>query len=151
MQKLFCFALLALTWCPPPARYIVADVTAARAPVEGAMVAAECGEHHKAALRTDDEGRARMRVYHSTDQCSLTVAKPGFPTVETGLVNVCPTPGACTPTHVELAALLAPPARPMSPLRPRATSTSTSTSSEYATPVEVAPSPRPINRMEVAQ
>ena len=102
MQRLL--LLFALTGCPSHSRYVVADVTAARVPVQGALVAAECGEHHNAALRTDEDGRARIRMYHDSDRCSLVVAKPGLPTVETGAVNVCPTATACAPARIELVA-----------------------------------------------
>jgi hypothetical protein len=97
-----CLLLLALAGCPAPGRYIVADVTAARAPLAGALVAADCGTPHNPAQRTDEDGRARVRVA-DRETCALLVAKPGYPTVLTGPVNVCP-PGACPPTHVDLGA-----------------------------------------------
>jgi hypothetical protein len=99
MQRLLW--LLVLAGCPAPARYVVADVTAARAPVQGALVAAECGPH-RAARRTDEDGRARVEVAQSARDCALLVAKPGLPTVETGPVNTCPTADACVPTRVDL-------------------------------------------------
>ena len=115
MQRLF--VLVVLAGCPAPARYVVADVTAARAPVPNALVAAACGAHRHAAQRTDEEGRARLRVAEGGD-CSLLVAKPGFPTVETGPVSVCPS-GACAPTRIDLTSRPAPIAREDAPLGPR--------------------------------
>ena len=99
MQRLLWLFLLA--GCPASSRYIVADVTAARAPLQGALVAARCGTPHALAQRTDEDGRARMRVSADGNTCSLVVAKPGYPTIETGPVNVCPA-GACAPTRVDL-------------------------------------------------
>jgi hypothetical protein len=99
MQRLW--LVLALAGCPAPSRYIIADVTASRVPVPGALVAADCGNPHEPALRTDEDGRARMMV-NDRQNCSLLVAKPGYPTVTTGPVNVCPS-GACTPTRIDLA------------------------------------------------
>jgi hypothetical protein len=101
MKRLLWFAVIALGGCPAPARYVVADVTAARVPVEGAVVAAECGQYKNAAQRTDDLGRARLRVAEGADYCSLVVAKPGYETVETGPVNMCPTAAACQPTRID--------------------------------------------------
>jgi hypothetical protein len=124
MQRLLYFAVVALAGCPAPGRYVVADVTASRRPVEGALVAASCGDRYaNAATRTDDGGRARMRVPSTSSYCSLTVAKPGLPTVETGPVNVCPTTGACTPTRVDLRTAFA---------RPFDAPTPTETTMEYA-------------------
>lgn len=91
---------LFLAACPAPGRYIVADVTAARAPLPGALVAADCGTAESPSQRTDEDGRARLRVADRTS-CALLVAKPGYPTVVTGPVNVCPG-GACAPTRVDL-------------------------------------------------
>ena len=101
MQRLLW--LLVLAGCPASSRYIVADVTASRTPLHGALVAADCGTPYSPAQRTDEDGRARMRVYTEGHTCSLLVAKPGYPTVETGPVNICPA-GACAPTRVDLAA-----------------------------------------------
>jgi hypothetical protein len=98
MKQLLC--LFALAGCPAAPRYVVADVTANHRPVEDALVAASCGSNQNAALRTDEDGHARLRVY--SDRCSLVVAKPGFPTVETGPTNVCPTPTACAAMRVDL-------------------------------------------------
>lgn len=99
MQRLLW--LFVLAGCPAPARYVVADVTAARAPVQGALVAAECA-NERTARRTDEDGRARVRVMRDSHSCSLVVAKPGLPTVETGPVNTCPTANACAPARVDL-------------------------------------------------
>jgi hypothetical protein len=98
--------LPALAGCPASTRFLVADVTSAHAPVEGALVAADCGQPRQAALRTDDTGRARLSLFGAqvdAARCVLTVAKPGYATVETGGANLC-TSGACTPMRVELAA-----------------------------------------------
>jgi hypothetical protein len=101
-----CLLFLALAGCPAPHRYIITDVTAARAPVPGALVAADCGTAYNPTQRTDEDGHARVRVERET--CSLLVAKPGYPTVVTGPVNVCPA-GTCAPTRVDLGSS----ARPM--------------------------------------
>jgi hypothetical protein len=92
--------LLALAGCPTPGRYIVTDVTAARAPLPGALVAADCGTPYHPTQRTDEDGRARVRVV-DRERCSLLIAKPGYPTVLTGPVDVCPA-GTCAPTRVDL-------------------------------------------------
>jgi hypothetical protein len=103
MHRLVC--LLVLAGCPAPSsRYVVADVTAARVPLQGALVAADCGTAYNPAQRTGEDGRARVRVWNEDSRtCSLIVAKPGYPTVETGPVNVCPA-GACAPARIDLAA-----------------------------------------------
>jgi hypothetical protein len=99
MQRLLWLFLLA--GCPPPPRYVVADVTAGHRPLEGALVVTRCGDAQRdAALRTDEDGIARVQVFR--DDCSLLVAKPGYPTVETGPVNVCPNIYACSPMRVDL-------------------------------------------------
>ena len=100
MQRLLWLFLLG--GCPAPMHYVVADVTASRAPVQGALVAADCGASHRAAQRTDEDGRARVRITGEVRGCSLVVGKPGLPTVETGAVSACPTPYACPPTRVDL-------------------------------------------------
>ena len=109
MQRLVWLFLLA--GCPAPSRYVVADVTAARVPLPGALVAADCNGA-RFAQRTDEDGRARVRVATDRHACSLLVAKPGYRTVETGAVDICPA-GACAPTRVDLAA----PSRPFVPVR----------------------------------
>ena len=108
MQRLLWLFLLA--GCPASSRYIVADVTAARVPLHGALVSASCGAPYELAQRTDEDGRARMRVFTDGNTCSLRVAKPGYPTLETGPVNVCPA-GACAPTRVDLAPIATPTVR----------------------------------------
>ena len=128
MQRLALF--FALAGCPAPSRYVIADVTAHRVPVAGALVATECGATYNPAQRTDEDGRARVRMFENTS-CSLLVAKPGYPTVVTGPVSVCP--GAtCPPTRIDLAP------------GPRPTLAPTPTEREDALPT----GPRP---MEVAQ
>ena len=98
--------LFALAGCPPPTQFLIADVTAANAPVADAMVAADCHRSDAApdaALRTDATGRARlpMRGPVSADRCSITVAKPGYPTVEADGVNLCTT-SACPAIAIDL-------------------------------------------------
>lgn len=103
MQRLLCLVVLALAGCPPPPRYAVVDVYDPR-PVQDAMVAAECGKYTGAAMRTDDAGRARLPItgVFPADRCVLTVAKPGYPTLEIGAVQLCSSPSACPSTIVEL-------------------------------------------------
>ena len=99
MHRLLWLSLLA--GCPATSsRYIVADVTAGRAPVAGALVAAACGPGAGPAQRTDEDGRARLRVFDDRT-CSLLVAKPGYPTVQTGPVDIC-SGAACPPARVDL-------------------------------------------------
>jgi hypothetical protein len=97
---------LALAGCPPPMKYVVADVTSPQAPVEGALVAADCGNERTDAMRADEYGRVRMALPGRVDasHCTLTVAKPGFATLETppGSINMCTAPNACPPTPVRL-------------------------------------------------
>lgn len=112
--------LFVLAGCPASSsRYVVADVTAARAPLHGALVAANCGAPYSSAQRTDEDGRARLRVFTEGNTCALLVAKPGYPTVETGPVNICPA-GACAPTRVDLAPIAAPPVPRRETARPSA-------------------------------
>lgn len=104
MRSLLLFIPLALGGCPPPAKYLITDVTAHRVPVADALVAADCGsDDSDAAMRTDADGRARLLFRRSVDasKCSITVAKEGFPTVEATGISICSTP-ACPATHVEL-------------------------------------------------
>jgi hypothetical protein len=117
MHRLLCLFLLA--GCPAQSRYITADVTAARVPLNGALVAADCGVA-RPAQRTDEDGRARLRVYDEAHECSLLVAKPGYPTVVTGPVDVCPA-GACPPTRIDLST-----PREFVPMPVRESATSTS-------------------------
>jgi hypothetical protein len=104
MQRLVYLALFSLAGCPPPPRYVVADVFAANAPVQDAMVAADCGRERDAALRTDDTGRVRLpiRGRAAADRCVLTIAKPGYHTVETGGVQLCSKATACPTVFVRL-------------------------------------------------
>ncbi len=94
---------LSLGGCPPPPRYVVADVISPHGPVEDALVAADCGGTTHSALRTDEEGRARVMLYGRSrlPSCTLTVAKPGYWTVVLRGANVCSTPG-CPPTVTRL-------------------------------------------------
>ncbi len=103
MRRLLLFVPL-LGGCPPASQYLITDVTAFRAPVADALVAADCGnEYGDAALRTDVAGRARLQFRHKVDasKCSVVVAKEGFPTIVATNVSICTTP-ACPATHVEL-------------------------------------------------
>ena len=100
MQRLIWLCLLA--GCPAPSRYVVVDVTAARVPVQNALVTVDCQGPLQGAQRTDEDGRARVRVLDDGRDCSLLVAKPGYPTVQTGDVSVC-SAGACPPSYVDLA------------------------------------------------
>jgi len=104
MPRLLYLALFSLAGCPPPPRYVVADVYAANLPVQDAMVAAECGRQRDAALRTDDTGRVRLPINGrvAADRCVLTIAKPGYRTVETGGVHLCTKATACPPIFVQL-------------------------------------------------
>ena len=99
------FALLLLAGCPPPPRYAVVEVTTP-APLADAMVAARCGMS-SVATRTNDVGRTRLTVHGqaSADRCVLTVAKPGYTTVETTGVELCTSPTACPPVGIHVEAL----------------------------------------------
>ena len=101
MVRLLLFVSL-LAGCPAPLRYVVVDVTAHGAPVPGALVAVSCADpRYGTALRTDDDGRAAVMVGEGSS-CRAFVAKPGYPTVETGLASACWTATVCAPTRVEL-------------------------------------------------
>jgi hypothetical protein len=102
------FLLLSLlAACPPPPRYVAAQVVSARAPVEDALVAAECGPWHSAARLTDDQGFTRLRLHGDVDisRCIVTVAKPGYRTVEAS-ANACTTATGCPPFIVWLQEVL---------------------------------------------
>jgi hypothetical protein len=102
MHRLLLLTLLG--GCPPPTSYLIADVTAHQLPVADALVAADCGfPMPDAAKRTDPTGRARLEFRRKVDasKCAVTVAAPGFETVETIGASICTTP-ACPATHVEL-------------------------------------------------
>jgi len=108
MRRLLLFVPLALLGgCPPPPHYLITDVTTPRGPVSDALVAADCDRANPTptfgpAMRTDQGGRARLLLRRSDAAgCSVTVAKPGYATVEVGAVSVCTT-AACPPTIVEL-------------------------------------------------
>ena len=105
MHRLTILCVLGLAGCPPPPRYAVIDVIDP-APVEDALVSADCGRFRGAAMRTDDRGRAtvQLRGEEAIDQCVLTVAKPGYPTVEVEGVQVCTYATACPPTIVQMLA-----------------------------------------------
>jgi hypothetical protein len=114
MQRLpFLILSLALGGCPAGPRYLIADVHAQRVPVEGALVAADCGKVSKKAMRTDDSGRARLALHGTAPNagCTVTVAAPSLPTVEVAGAGTCTAPLACPPIVVDLA-------QPRSDLRP---------------------------------
>ena len=94
--------LVALAGCPPPPRYAVVQVGAPE-PLAEAMVAARCGTA-TTATRTNDLGRARVsiRTPAPAARCSLTVAKPGYSTIETGGVELCDSPTSCPPIGILL-------------------------------------------------
>jgi hypothetical protein len=104
MTKLRYLAVFMLAGCPPPPRYLVAEIRTAAQPVENAMVAVDCASPHGYALRTDDAGRARIRVQSSVDpgKCTVTAAKPGFRTVQASGAQICDTPRACPPITLQL-------------------------------------------------
>lgn len=129
MHRLLWLCLLA--GCPPQSRFVVVDVTAQRAPVQNALVAVDCQGPIQGAQRTDEEGRARVRVYDDGRECTLLVAKPGYPTVQTGDVSVC-SGGGCPPSRVDLSTPTAPIVITPAPRR------------DYATPIGRRP-------LEVAQ
>jgi hypothetical protein len=106
MPRFVCLAVLALAGCPPAPRYAVVDVVDPE-PVNDALVAADCGKIYGAAARTDDTGRARLEIHPDADprRCTVTVAKPGYPTVATLLYALCSTVTACPPTLVQLVEL----------------------------------------------
>ena len=110
MQRLLCLAAASvLAGCPPPPRYAVVDVVedAPRpAPVSNALVTTDCGKPYEGAERTDELGRARVRLFErvSADRCVLVVAKPGYATVVTPLVQLCDHLSPCPATVVALLA-----------------------------------------------
>src|ERR1043165_1810700 len=106
MRRLLLLVPLALAGCPPPTQYLIADVTAGGAPVQDALVTADCAQNNYSypATRTDADGRARVQMYNreiDARRCSVTVAKPGYSTVEVDAVNICTTV-ACPPTQIDL-------------------------------------------------
>lgn len=104
-MRTFVWLSLLLAGCPPPPRYVIADVLTAGAPVHDALVAAECGgPDTQPARRTGDNGRARLALAGDADpaRCTLTVASPGFRTVEVPAAHACTPPLACPPIAVWL-------------------------------------------------
>ena len=95
--------LLSLAGCPGPNQYLVADVTAHRVPVEGALVTAQCGES-RSVRRTDDTGRARLMLPDDADasRCAVTIAAPPLPTFETYGASLCTAPNACPTLAVDM-------------------------------------------------
>jgi hypothetical protein len=109
------FWLVALAGCPAEAPFVVTDVHVAGRPVADALVGIYCaGEPRRdtlgatagSAVRTDDTGRARLRVPLGVlaGDCTVTVAKPGFPTVESRGANACSSPVECPALAIDLAA-----------------------------------------------
>ncbi len=102
MHHIASLALLAgLAGCPPPHRYARIEVRGPQ-PVAQALVAAECGPE-RAAQRTDDSGVARLRLWNTAraDRCTVTVARPGYETVEASGVTLCTSPTGCPALVVE--------------------------------------------------
>ena len=97
----FVVLLAGLAGCPPPARYARIEVRGP-APVPQALVAAECGTE-RAAQRTDSSGSARLRMSYAAEarQCTMTVAHPGYATVEARGVTLCTSPMACPALVIE--------------------------------------------------
>lgn len=84
---------------------MIANVAAYRMPVEGALVAAECG-NAKSARLTDDRGHAQLVLHddrHDASKCVVTVAEPSLPTVRFSGASTCTAPLACPTMFVELA------------------------------------------------
>src|SRR5262245_41742404 len=101
MHRLLYLTLLCS--CTPPPRYAVVRVfDPTTAPVGEAMVATDCGQFHGYGMRTDETGFARVQVDSSVaaQRCVVTVAKPGYHTVETDGVQLCTT-ATCPPLIVE--------------------------------------------------
>jgi len=105
-MRLLLLSLLAA--CPPPPRYVAAQVVSARAPVDEALVAADCGAWQTSARRTDEDGYTRLKVSGRVDisHCMVTVAKPGYRTVETAAGNACTTATGCQPLVIWLQEVL---------------------------------------------
>jgi hypothetical protein len=89
--------LLPLAGCPAGPRYLVAEVASPSAAVADALVAADCGDHTRSAGRTDDRGRAPVPLYgkFAAESCVVTVAKPGYRTIERRGAEVCSTAAGC--------------------------------------------------------
>ena len=103
MHRWLALAVLALAGCPPPPRYAVVEVYDPE-PVQDALVAADCGTYSGIAMRTDGTGRARIPIHGdiTPEHCVVTVAKPGYPTVQADPVQLCTAPNACPATIVQL-------------------------------------------------
>jgi hypothetical protein len=97
MPRLACSLLLLLAACPPPPRFVNTEVLSARGPVEDALIAADCGHYQKSARRSDEDGRTRLKLSGDADasRCMVTVAAPGYRTIETAVANACTAPIAC--------------------------------------------------------
>jgi len=94
--------------------FVVTDVHVAGRPVADALVGVYCagaprrdvlGVTGGSASRTDDSGRARLRVPYGAlaRDCTVTVAKPGFSTVEARGANACSSPVECPALGIDLA------------------------------------------------
>lgn len=96
--------VLLLAGCPPPPRYAVVTIHDP-SPVANALVAAECGAY-SAATQTDDAGYARLALPYDApdDRCTLTVAKPGYRTGRTNIVQLCTNATACPPIVIDFIA-----------------------------------------------
>ena len=101
----FTLLSLLLAGCPAMPQYLNADVTSLGVPVPGALVAADCPGAGSAAQQTDEDGHAQLALAASARAatCTVTVARPGFATAETGGASLCSAPAACPPLEVELA------------------------------------------------
>jgi hypothetical protein len=95
MHRLLLLAAL-LTGCPPPPRYAAFEVRSG-APLADAVVVAMCASHQAAAQRTDATGFARLPFggRDFINPCIVTVAKPGYRTIETRGVAACSSPTGC--------------------------------------------------------
>lgn len=105
MHRILVLALL--TGCPPPPRYASFEVrteTPSGTPIAEAVVAAACAKYQSSASRTDETGFARLQFGGSNDlnPCTLTVAKPGYRTIETAGVAACSSPTGCPVRIIDL-------------------------------------------------
>jgi hypothetical protein len=113
--------LLALAGCPAETPFVVTDVHVAGRPVADALVGVYCagtprrdvlGVTGGSAIRTDEAGRARLHLpgHVPASDCTVTVAKPGLPTIEARGANACSSPVQCPALAIDLgAAGVAPP------------------------------------------
>jgi hypothetical protein len=108
--------LLALAGCPAEMPFVVTDVHVAGRPVADALVGVYCagsprrdtlGVTGGTAQRTDETGRARLRMPYGAlaGDCTVTVAKPGLPTIESRGANACSSPVECPALDIDLAEL----------------------------------------------